>query len=51
MRDLGFYFNGESAHLDCEAFCYMSMHADCITLLSYLKANLTYYVSLKVFGE
>ena len=50
MRGLGFYFNGESAHLDCEAFPYMYMHVDCITLLSYLKVNLT-YASLKVFGE
>ena len=48
--DLGFRFNGESAHLDCEAFCYMYMHVDCITLLSYLKVKVT-YVSLKVFGE
>lgn len=50
MRDLGFYFNGESALLDCEAFLHMYMYVDCITLLCYLKVNLT-YVSLKVFGE
>ena len=50
MRDLGFYFNGESAHLGCEAFLHMYMHVDCITLLCYLKVNLT-YASLKVFGE
>ena len=35
MKDLGFYFNGESAHLDCEAFLYiLYMHVDCIILLN-----------------
>lgn len=52
MRDLGFCFNGESAHLDCEAFLYiLYMHVDCIILLSYLKVNLTYASQLNFFGE
>ena len=52
MKDLGFYCNGESAHLDCEAFLYiLYVHVDCIILLSYLKVSLTYASQLNFFGE
>lgn len=50
MKDLGFYFNGESAHLDCEAFLYiLYMHVDCILYFEKLRLGKSYVLRLMQF--